>query len=292
MKDLRIYITENNLENLTDKIAEKVFESFGSEKLADVFRNRNGKITGLFGVIGREMQWDKILDDDIEEMSTEDARKLAYKKNSDDYIVWLDNEGKFLGRSIGNFWVFIPYTPYTRNIRNTVKSLSISADKALVIKDPSRFDTRDLRRQRNEQKRGALALMDDAQVLKDNLKRYKEVIDDHRMSEMNLSDTAERVKLALDKVGILVKQIADNAVTADSYADATDELRQIQNDTNAIITRFSEVLNEYKNYEIWKRNAKTQDVPGFFKSEIVDATDHLDKKIDEFNEKYIDEKVA
>lgn len=276
MKDLK--------EHITDAILANLVESITSPKLVDVF-TYNGKLAYQFKQwLSRGMQWDKITDEDIVELSPEEARNIAYKRNSNDYILWLDGEGKFMAKTVGNYLVLfepINYNMKNQYHRNTVNSISNLASKAYLI--PEKFDTREMRRIREEQKRGALALMDDAQVAKDNLRRYRDILNNKKINELNFGDVAERVTNTIDKFKVVIKNITDEAIATDDFKRASDDFLALRNDINSVITRFSDVLNDERTYKKFGREGFGQT----YRNDLVKSIERLDQSIDAFNEKYV-----
>ena len=272
------------MKTITDYINESMLlESFGSEKLNALFHNDRGKLDWDFkNYLSREMQWDKITDDDIEEMETEDARKLAYKRDSMVYIIWLDPSGHYLGRSIGNFTIMMNYN-LRQNIRNTVKSLSMASDKAIVIKDSEKFSTSEIRKIRTEQKKNAIALMSDVEVKKENLERYRKIIQDNKIADINMGDIADSVNDVLEKYSKMVSSISGELVAANDYRSIVDRLNEMDEDIQRIMNWFKEILKRKADYDKYK---KWEVLASGYRSDILRAVDELNKNIDKFNQKY------
>lgn len=274
---------------MTEEFAsESIFESMGSEKITNIFKNKYGKVSGEFRPIEKEMQWDKITDADVEEMSTEEARKLAYKRNSDVYILWIDGGGTFLGRSFGNYNLYVAWN-FRRSNYETVRSISLASDKALVIRDPDKFTTRELRAERAEAKKGALALMDAAQVAKDNMKRYKAILDERRFSDINFGDVVEQVRKVTENYSKLIGDITDDMVSSTNYRETIKSLEDIEGSYHKIMDVFKNILDRYKSYNDWKKY-QNDEMIDWARKNAIEQVNVLQKLIDTFNSKHIESK--
>lgn len=282
------------MKNLTEHIAEAfglsmLTESIASQKVRDVFTDKDGKLNYYFtnrygGTIAREMQWDKLTDADVEEMSTEEARKLAYKKDSDAYILWLDANGKFQARSFGNYMILMD-SGLSRWVRNTVKSVSMACDHALVVKDPDKFQTREIRSERTRQKQGALALMSAADVAKQNIERYKDLLRQKQLQEFNMGDVVSQVEAVLKKYAQMVANISSNLVSTNDYKQVTRDLDDIESDLQKIMSVFKRVISRKADYDQYN-NEKFQSIIHTYRERLVESADMLSKLIDQFEQKY------
>lgn len=282
------------MKNLTEYIAEAfdstlLTESIASQKVRDVFTEKDGKLNYYFtnrygGMLAREMQWDKLTDADVEEMSTEEARKLAYKKDSDAYILWLDAKGKFQARTMGNYMILMDRS-LDRWVRKTVKSVSMACDRALVVKEPDKFQTREIRMERTKQKQGALALMSAADVAKQNIERYKDLLRQKQLQEFNLGDVVAQVEAVLKKYAQMVANISSNLVATNDYKQVTRDLDDIESDMQKIMSVFKQVISRKADYDRYN-NEKFQMILQTYRERLVESTDLLSKLIDQFEQKY------
>lgn len=267
--------------------AELMVESIGSDKIRKAFTMRNGKLSGYFNVyrggIANELQWDKLTDADVQEMSTEEARKLAYKKDSEVYVIWLDPQGEFVARTIGNWATFMDRN-FENNVRNTVKSISMASDKALVIADYDKFGTRELKAKRNEARRGALALMSDAEVAKANLKRYRDILNEKRLNELNLGDVIDQVKEVLNDYAKMVGDLTTNVIVTNDYKTVAYALTDIENDVQKIMSYFKNILRDQGSYERYKSH---ETIAADYRKSIVTGVEKLRQLISEFRKKYV-----
>lgn len=263
-------------------------ESFGSVALSDIFRDEKGYLDHMFKrYLSREMQWDKITDSDIETMDTEQARRLAYKKDSSAYILWLDPQGKFMGRSIGNYNVLLDWS-VERNVRNTVKSLSVASDKAVVIVDPNKFSTTEIKRIRAEQKKNALALTSDAEVARQNIKRYKAEIEKAKVGGKDIGDIVRSVKDTIANYGRLMSDICANIVMCGmkEYTEMSLSMTDMEDTMQQIMSLFKRIA--YNKTLLDEYGSKNEFFSSNRREIIIGLTDKLNTKIGEFNSKYID----
>lgn len=288
MKDLVEHISEA-FGNQT------VCESVGSSIIRDVFTKPNGQMNYYFsksktgwgwdgGYLGTEMQWDKITDSDVEKMSTEEARKLAYKKDSDAYILWLDPQGKFCARTIGNYMVLMDRTMENWT-RRTVKSVSQASDSAIVIKNPEKFQTREIRNERRKMKENALALMDAADVAKANAERYKDLLRQKQLKDFNMGDIADQVKAVLDKYTDTVKTISTNLVASNDYRQVVRDLDGIDEDLQKVMSMFKQVVGRNVDYERYN-DEKFGSIVQIYRERLTESVGRLNKLISQFNKKY------
>jgi hypothetical protein len=273
-------------EYITEQLDNVISESIGSERLRELFsKNRNGKVF-IPRHIDNELQWDKITDDDIEEWSTEEARRLAYKKSEGYYILWVDGSGAFLGRTIGNWLVFSVNMWHGKPEYGTAKALSIASDKAYVVKDYERFSTRELRASRQKAKEGATALMSAAKIAEENIKRYKSILSERRLQEINFGDVVDSVKKVTESYASIIGAINDDVICSPDFKETLRNLTDLETAYHSIMDVFKEILNKYRQYEDWK-NYSNDSMVNWARKDILKGVNNLQNLIDKFNDKYI-----
>jgi hypothetical protein len=276
----------NIREYITEQLDNVVLESIGSQRLTELFsKNRNGKVF-IPRYIDNELQWDKITDSDIEEWSTEQARKLAYKKGEDYYILWVDGSGALLGRTIGNWHVYSVNHWRGKPEYGTAKAMSLASDKAYVIMDWNKFSTRELRAARQEQKKDALALKKNAEIAKENIERYKAIISERRLQEINFGDVVDSVKNVTENYAYLIGAINDDVVCSPDFKETVKMLEDLEESYHKIMDVFKSVLEKFRQYDDWKKYANDNMVE-YARREILKGVNTLQTQIDKFNEKYI-----
>lgn len=273
-------------EYIDECLSNTVLESMGSGILSDMFsKNRNGKVF-IPRYIDNELQWDKITDGDLEELSTEEARKLAYKKNVDYYIIWVDGSGDFLGRTMGNWYVYCKNMWHGKPEYGTAKALSIASDKAYVVKDYEKFSTRELRDSRQKAKEGATALMSAAKIAEENIKRYKSILSERRLQEINFGDVVDSVKKVTESYAYIIGAINDDVICSPDFKETLRTLTDLETEYHGIMDIFKEILREYRQYEDWKRYSNN-DMVNWARKDILKGVNNLQNLIDKFNDKYI-----
>lgn len=275
----------NIREYITDSLERIVTESFGSSKLANIFKDRSGKVS-VPRYIDNELQWDKITDDDLEEVSVEEARKLAYKKSEDNYIIWLNSSGTIIGCTIGSWRVFSVNHWRGKPEYGTAKAMSYGANMAVLVKDHGKFETRELRQARQEAKKDALALKSNAEVAKENIKRYKALLNEKRLQEINFGDVVDTVKKVTENYAELIGAVNDDVVCSDSFVETIRLLEDLEAEYQKIMEVFKTILGQFKSYESWKKY-QNDDMVDWARKEIIEGVNTLQKLIDKFNDKYI-----
>lgn len=166
---------------------EVVLETFQSSIARDVIF---GTIKGSYEKknLGRDFLWDQITDADFEELNPEEARKLAYKRDSNECIFWIDRDNDAAFLSWGNYMFRKLDVEYNRREIKTVKAISELSIKAYVLKDAEKFSTREIRKQRQEAKQNALALKENDKIREENLNKYRTIINSNKLN--NTADTA------------------------------------------------------------------------------------------------------
>ena len=275
----------NIREYITDSLERIVTESFGSSKLANIFKDRSGKVS-VPRYIDNELQWDKITDDDLEEVSVEEARKLAYKKSEDNYIIWLNSAGTIIGCTIGSWRVFSVNHWRGKPEYGTAKAMSYGANMAILVKDHGKFETRELRNARQQAKKDALALKSNAEVAKENIKRYKALLNEKRLQEINFGDVVDTVKKVTENYAELIGAVNDDVVCSDSFVETIRLLEDLEAEYQKIMEVFKTILGQFKSYESWKKY-QNDDMVDWARKEIIKGVNTLQKLIDKFNDKYI-----
>ncbi len=275
----------NIREYITESLERIVTESLGSSKLADIFKDRSGKVS-VPRYIDNELQWDKITDDDLEEVSVDEARKLAYKKSEDYYIIWLNSAGTIIGRTIGSWKVFSVNHWRGKPEYGTAKAMSYGANMAILVKDYGKFETRELRNARQQAKKDALALKSNAEVAEENIKRYKALLNEKRLQEINFGDVVDTVKKVTENYAELIGAINDDVVCSDSFEETIRLLQDLETAYHNIMEVFKQVLDKFHTYERWKE-MQNDSIVDWARRDIIEGVNKLQKLIDKFNDKYI-----
>ena len=199
------------VEALREHLGYQINENFESEILRTTFIDNptNKQIFKSYGGLAKELKWDVITDADIAKVDTEQAGKLAYqRKDIPAYILWFDGDDRLLARTISSDIILPGYRGSWKNTRK----IQQAAAYAIVIKDYEKFDTTQLKRDRAEAKKGALAFMTDKQILKKNLARYEEKLKELKANGFHAENYVEDIKSVITKLGGLINAIPTDFV--------------------------------------------------------------------------------
>lgn len=174
------------VESIRENCNAIVLETFQSSIARDVIF---GTMKGWYKKdLGRDFLWDQITDADFEELTSEEARKLAYKRDSNECIFWIDRNNNAAFLSWGNYTFRKLCADYIIKQNKTVKAISELSTKAYVLKDAEKFSTREIRKQRQEAKQNALALKENDEIREENINRYRTIINSNKLN--NTANTA------------------------------------------------------------------------------------------------------
>lgn len=169
------------VEHLNESLERAVLETFQSSIARDVIF---GTMKGWYKKdLGKDFLWDQITDADFEELTPEEARKLAYKRDSNECIFWIDGDNHAAFVSWGNYMFRKLDGRYNMREVRSVKTISTIVIKAYVLKDAEKFSTREIRKQRQEAKRNALALKENDEIREENINRYRTIINNNQINK-------------------------------------------------------------------------------------------------------------
>ena len=277
MKSLSTFVNES--------INSSILESFGSAGIGSTFKNLKG---GLDRWAMSYFAWDKITDEDYEFVTPDEAKRMAYKRDSGDVFIWFEgsrwsegNEFKENDRpvcfSIGTYMIQFfnhsvsgHYGTGRRGNKYSVKNLAENADKVILIKDPNRFITHELKRARREAKENALALKDCYTIAKENQERYKKLLAEKSLErDANTATIDARIKAITDEYTEFITDITSlETVQSDAIRDIIEAN-----------TQYSKILGYFKSVVYWSREGSTRD-PVYAKK-LLDATDQDANKLRE-----------
>lgn len=271
MKSLSTIVKENL--NIDSNILN---ESFASNKLSTIFSINKNSVEAKYFM--RMLQWDKVTDDDIEVLSCEDARKIAYKRDSFDLILWIrgsksldiTEEDKVIAASFGCFDVRIinknAYSILPTKYRNiSAKLLSTVCDKAIYIKDDSKFSTRELRAARSSAKENALALRDCQSIAEENRARYEQL-----KAEKTIGDDVNvvSIKAKVENVSALYMNFVDK------FFVPGEDLKAKIFEFNKVNGLFSDIMEKFELIIRWSED----------KVSILKLLRSIDKNIDDLKQ--------
>lgn len=228
------------VECLQEHLGYQINENFESEVLRTTFIDNPTNKTEFKRSFARELKWDIIPEEDVEKIDTEAAGKLAYqRKDIPAYILWFDGDDKLLARTISNNDIKCGYRSPWKNVRKVQQA----AAYAIVIKDYIRFDTTELKKQRAEAKKGALAFMTEKEILAKNLKRYAEKLEDIKADKFQMGDYVEKVKNVLNKMGDLKDSISEDFVP-DNWRTFSTNFFNLSNIAQNIFDTFTDIADD------------------------------------------------
>ena len=277
---------------VNESIERAVLESFGSEKLSAAFKNLNGKYRDVM----RSIAWDKLTDEDYEVLSPEDAKKLAYKRDSNEVFVWftgapgneIEPNDKPVCVTNGNYMIRFfnwaasgPFGTGRRGDHHTVKNVAENCEKALHILKPENLMTSELRRARAEAKSNALALKSCYDIARENQERYKKLLAEKSLErDANTATLDARIKEISDEYTAFITEITSlETVTSDAIRAIT-----------AVNQNYTAVLDEYKSALFWYRESSNPDAV-YAKRMLDKASENLSKMREAINKaraKYVE----
>ena len=261
------------VESIRENCNAIVMETFQSSIARDVIF---GTMKGWYKKdLGRDFVWDQITDADFEELNPEEARKLAYKRDSGACIFWIDSDGEAAFLSWGNYMFRKLCSEYNRSKIKTVKAISELSTKAYVLKDSEKFSTREIRKQRQEAKQNALALKENDEVKEENLNRYRTIINSKKLNDTaNTATLMAKLESATQAYEEAMKEF--RSVDEENMRQRLTAMKELNNLYSNIITKLDDVAM----YKEWsdKGNAEEDSTARWTKAAIEMAKE-FDEKI-------------
>lgn len=192
MKDLKQFITEG-------LSVRSVNEKLSSDKVRELFKSF--KYSNLTGVKSMKSlyKWDQMRDDDLQTIDSDEAYKLARKRDSDALIIWCRLAGggglqyKVNAVSMGTSMLSSARERTTESFKSVKKAAEYS-HKAILIKDSSRFSTSELRAARRNARENALALKELWEISYENKQRR-----DQLLKELKFKKNTQDIQAYIDQ---------------------------------------------------------------------------------------------
>ena len=252
-----------------------VFESFGSSIISEIFSTL---IKSFYAtkVLFHEMQWDNVTDNDVRKMDPESAKKLAYKKDSNAYILWVAPDGQLIARTIGIYNILLN-TKVADDRLKTVKKIASLADYAVIVWEPDTFSTNNLRQIRREAKKDALALKTEEEVRQDNIKRYQKLIKD-----VFIRKYANKASLEakFEKVESLYNECSEKIGELENLKDKTKFLSELNREFSEVLDRLEDAAESIEHI---KKDTEDDD---YYSRQSERYIKMLDEEIEKFEEYY------
>lgn len=226
MKSLSVYVNES--------LERSLFESFEAPSAQKIFNGIKRK--WYQKALGVTLQWDKIPEECFRELTPEEAKRIAYQRNSTADIFWFDENGDVLFRSYGNFsWTAFYYDKYFGKVKS-VKRISELSASAIMIENSEKYSTSTLRKERAEQKRGAIALKAAEDVKNENIERYQTAV----------------ALIKLEKSADEATMVAKLNTATEEYTQAVSDLVSHEAETLAMRVSAIEEINKIYSNIVWQ----------------------------------------
>lgn len=266
MKAINEFILEQ-LENVNESVASTTVEGWLDQFKGDWNRH----------TLMRAYQWDKITDDDLVWHDQAEAKKLAYKRNSDVSLFWVDNNDKLIAETHGNYaWHIIDNEQANTNLWK-IKSIMpiVRISKGAYMID-NKLSTAELRKQRAEEKAGAVALMKEKDIRDKNIARYEKILKDNHIKDGSMiadiqarfNEVTERYKTCFENLG---------NVTDAEFQSKLKHIREVSQCYNMLMDQFARTLIDYEDEKT--RIGQSYNIYNFLKKDL----ENLDKAIKRYN---------
>ena len=224
-------------------------EAFGSKILAQILPL--GLLKGNWFGRQWQLQWDKITDNMLEELTEEQGRAAYRKRTESPYLLWVTQPS--WGKDAGKDTVFlitwgsdvIWYSYGGRYRGESTKALIDSSSVAKVYKviDAQDYMQREVQQLRAEQKRDALALKSSYTTWQENQKRWQDA-----KARMHTGSMDEALKMYEDAMNLYAETVKNFIVKyADIIADTDcpstyiirDNYKKLTNAVNNLLESIS-----------------------------------------------------
>lgn len=269
----------------------KTLEEFLTESLVNeafassIMENITWK--GVLRYGGANMpQWSKIKDSDLTEVTYDEAIKM-YRKKYAPYIFWVSKntwripQGKIALITWGTDVVWTGLL--TRGDSTKALIDSISCEKAYVLTNPSDFVRWKIQRERRIAKEGAKALMSAEAVRKENLKRYKLILDERR------TGTHEEVAKKMEEAMNIYSETVKNFIVkySDMLAANSPSRMTIKKLYEKLTITINSMLDSAEFFEYWKNDKGMTDFISIRKEyydDVIDCCNRIAELCTKLNE--------
>ena len=242
------------MKTLTEYINESLIqEKYGSDIIAK-YMNPYFKTYGSWGRGGYLLQWDKVKDSNLHEVTLDEAMKLYRKQKKSHYIIWVKKDSRE-GETMGLITWGTDVIAYDGRDYGMSTKACIDAYNWAHIYDVEGYEDLmqlGLQKLRREQKAGATAIMKADEILEQNKKRYELAL-----ADMHKGNNGEVVKIF------------------------NDTMAEYQNVTKNYIVKFSDILSTpgASAFEVMdKYNTLTRHITSFI-DKLYSWNTHKDDKL-------------
>ena len=227
---MKTSLTAHILEHMSETSSEFVFEAFNSTIIQNIKKATSDKswkeiFTGPANNGWLPMSWSNISDDDLQQVSAKEAKKLA--KDPGSYILWCDINGAILGITKGDY-VYSDYASYysggrrgrmkTSKAYKTATSIARDTTTAYHVVGAAKYSTSELRKDRWRSKQDATAFQDNWRILDDQRIRYRNILRERKNNEFtkeNIGLLEKREKNVNDAIDALTSVLEKAKITQD-----------------------------------------------------------------------------
>ena len=285
------------MKNLSDYIKESLIitESFKSNILKEYLTPSLSKSKYHSPY---ELQWDKITDNKIHEVSYEEVLKLRRKRNESYYILWIGKEPVSMwsdDKRVDRVMLITWGNDVVRNFasrpsfrRETISQL-LGVNhifKAYWIEDPTDFLSGPMQRERREMKDGALFFKTQNQIKEENMKRYKAAL-----QKMHTGDI-EEIKSIFEKTMSIYNSAWDNCIMRfqamlETNSPSTFDIKEKCIKLNKMMSSFLEDIQTYKSFHDGNEFANDHTAISVTKRAYDDIKSMSDALIKKCNELFV-----
>lgn len=278
MKPLHQFINEAMIEF-------PVFESFGSTIVGEILSKLKKSLYESKCLL-LMFKWDEITDDDIEKVTPEEARKLAYKKDSNAVILWISSDNELIADTVGHYSIVLHSKANSIGLQwyncKTVKKLAPNADYAIVIKDPDKFSTAKLRELRREMKRDALAFKTEEEVKVENMKKFEKM-----KQQMTIEKDANSATLEakFEKAKASYNECAEAIGNMEILKDKVKYMNQLNDEFGIVLRRFDDAIYQVEDWEVYGKETNVIDTK--FTAKLLNLLNDTLSKFDAYCKKLL-----
>lgn len=241
-------------------------EKFGSQILTGIIGSQK---TYVWTHINSDLQWDKIPDGNVLEITKSQATQTVKNNDENDFIMYFNQNNELIGRSIGQ-------RLYSINDKiSTVAGLirKYNVQKIVQILDWKQFETKELRKTRRELRFELEKIHDNWWVKLENEKRWKDLIRAAQGKKFLSTDVGSMISDMAQKLAMVLKGLETDENT---LVDKSKTITAVYADFSSIMDdlghwvyyygkdeKNSEIAKSWANREATKSDISYGDVERF-----------------------------
>lgn len=267
MKTLEQFLTESLIN-----------EAFASSIIENI--TWKGVLDPNYGFIP---QWSKIKDNDLTEVTYDQAIKM-YRKKDAPYILWVSKndyrtpEGKIVLITWGTDVV---WTSSRRRAESTKAEIySISCEKAYVLANPSDLAVWKIQQERSIAKSGAKALMSAEEIRDKNLERYKKALAAKHTGDVGAvtKKLEEAMNLYSETVKNFIVKFNDMLIV---NSPSTIKIKKLYKDLSVSV---STMLDKAESLENWRKEQGWETTAKKYYDEVINYCNKIAELCTKLNE--------